>query len=94
MDALQQRIDTLEAELEVRVQNSDAKVAELDARYWVLPAGEERTAIAKETAAILLELLEARQNISAMKAEILRLREAERKGIPYHISDLCQYLYY
>ena len=83
-DELQQRIDILEADLEVRVQNSDAKVAELDARYWVLPAGEERTAIAKETAEILIEILELRQDISAMKAEVRRLREAERQGILSH----------
>ena len=91
MDALQQRIVTLEAELEVRVQNSDADIAALDARYWVLPAGEERTAIAIRSAAIASDTLERRQNISAMKAEVLRLQQAEWKGTLYHISDLCRY---
>ena len=94
MDALQQRIDTLEAELEVRVQNSDAKVAELDARYWVLPAGEERTAIAKKTAEISIEILELRQDISAMKAEVRRLREAERRGILCITFQMCIFIYH
>ena len=56
------------------------------------PLGEEeRTRLGKERANITVLLREIRQDISATKAELRRLPEAERQGILYHISDLCQY---
>ena len=60
--------------------------AQINARLGGLPPGEERTRLEEERANITVSLCDIRQDISAMKAEVRRLREAERQGILSNVS--------
>ena len=88
------KIDELQQELNILNNNwtvvSESR-AQINARLEGLPRGDERTKFEVERAAITSVLCDIRQDMSAMKAEVRRLREAEWQGILYHISDLCQY---
>ena len=87
MDKLQHELNILNDKWTVV---SESRV-QVNARLKGLPRGDERTKLEKERLAISIVLRDISNDMSAMKAEIRRLREAERQGILYHISDLCQY---
>ena len=88
------KIDELQQELNI-LKNKWTVVSEsrvqINARLEGLPRGEERTKFEKERLAISIVLRNISNDMSAMKVDVRRLREAERRGILYHISDLCQY---
>ena len=79
IDELQQELNILNDKWTVAFDS----LAQINAQFKELQQAEERTKLEEARLSILIVLREISQDMSAMEAEIRRLREAERQGILY-----------